>query len=47
MYLNKQHKNIAFKSEPEQNGPLSFLDIKVNHENNKFVTSAYWKHYYI
>ena len=43
MYLNKQHKNIAFKSEPEQNGPLSFLDIKVNHENNKFVTSAYWK----
>ena len=27
-YLNKQHKNIKFTSEIEDNGSLSFLDIK-------------------
>ena len=42
-YLNKQHKNISLTSEMEQNGSLSFLDIKVIHENNKFVTSVYRK----
>ena len=40
-YLNKQHKNSALTSEMEQNGSLSFLDIKISHENNKFVTSIY------
>ena len=39
MYLNKQHKNISFTSEIKQNGSLSFLDIKINRENNKFVNS--------
>ena len=42
-YLNKQHKNIKFTSEIEENGSLSFLDIKISHENNKFVTSVYRK----
>ena len=27
----------------EQNGSLSFLNIKINLENNKFVTSVYQK----
>ena len=42
-YLNKQHKNIYFTSEMEQNGSLSFLDIKINGKNNKFITSVYRK----
>ena len=40
-YLNKQHKNIKCTSEIEENGSLSFLDIKISRENNKFVTSVY------
>ena len=42
-YLNKQHKNIKLTLEIEENGLLLFLDIKINHENNKFVTSVYHK----
>ena len=42
-YLNKQHKNIKFTSEIEENGSLSFLDITITRENNKFVTSVYRK----
>ena len=42
-YLKKQHKNISFTSEMEQNGLLSFLDIKINREKNKFVTLFYRK----
>ena len=42
-YLNKQYKNIAFTSEIENNGSLSFLDFKISRENNKFVTSVYPK----
>ena len=42
-YLNKQHKNIKFTSEIEENGLLSFLDIKISRENNKFVISVYRK----
>ena len=41
--INKQHKNIKFTSEIEENGSLSFLDIKISRENNKFVTSVYRK----
>ena len=40
-YLNKQHK--TFKSQIEENGSLSFLDITISHENNQFVTSIYGK----
>ena len=42
-YLNKQHKNIKFTSEIEENGSLSFLDRKISRENNKFVTSVFRK----
>ena len=42
-YLNKQHKNIKFISEIKENGSLSFLDITITRENNKFVTSVYHK----
>ena len=42
-YLNKQYKNIKFTSEIEEYGSLSFLDIKISRENNKFVTSVYRK----
>ena len=42
-YLNKQHKNIKFTSEIEENGSLSFLNIKISRENNKFVTSVHRK----
>ena len=42
-YLSKQHKNIKFMSEIEENGSLSFLDITITRENNKFVTSVYRK----
>ena len=40
--FNKQHKNIAFTSEVEQNGSLSFLDTNGSREN-KLVTSVYQK----
>ena len=42
-YLKKQHKNIKFTSQIEENGSLSFLDITITRENNKFVTSVYYK----
>ena len=41
--FNKLHKNIKFMSEIEENGSLSFLDITITYENNKFVTSVYHK----
>ena len=41
--INKQHKNIKFTSEIEENGSLSFLYIKISRGNNKFVTSVYHK----
>ena len=37
-YLNKQHKNIKFMSEIEENGSLPFLDITISCKNKKFVT---------
>ena len=40
-YLNKQHKNIKFTSEIEENGSVSFSNIKISRENNKFVASVY------
>ena len=42
-YLNKQHKNIKFTSEIEENGLLSYLDVKISRQNNKFATSVYGK----
>ena len=42
-YLNRQHKNIKFTSETENKNSISFLDIKVTRDNNKFMTSVYHK----
>ena len=42
-YLNLQHANIKFTSEVEMNNSLSFHDIKIVRENNKFTTSVYRK----
>ena len=36
--MSTSNKNISFTSQMEQNGSLPLLDIKVNRENNKFVT---------
>ena len=42
-YLNDQHENIRFTSETENENFLSFLDIQINGEDNKFRTSVYRK----
>ena len=42
-YLNRQHENIKFASEIENEKPISFLDIKISRDNNKFTTSVYRK----
>ena len=43
LYLNCQHPNIKFTSEIEENNSISFLDIKINRGNNRFLTSVYHK----
>ena len=43
LYLNCQHPNIKFNSEIEENNSISFLDIKINRDNNRFLTSVYLK----
>ena len=42
-YLNRQLKNIKFISEMENENSISFLDIKITKDNNKFMTSVYRK----
>ena len=42
-YLNRQHKNIKFTSETENENSIFFLDIKITRDNNKFMTSIYHK----
>ena len=42
-YMNKKHKNMKFSIETEMNGSLSFLDMKIFRENDKFVTSVFRK----
>ena len=41
--LNCQRKNIKFISETENENSISFLDIKITRDNNKFMTSVYRK----
>ena len=43
LYLNCQHPNIKFTSEIEESNSISFLDIKINRDNNRFLTSVYRK----
>ena len=42
-YLNRQHKNIKFTSDAENENSISCLDIKITRDNNKFMTSVYRK----
>ena len=42
-YLNHQHKNIRFISETENKNSISFLDIEISRDNNKFTASVYGK----
>ena len=42
-YLNLQHANIKFASGIEMSNSLSFLDIKMVRDNNKFTTSIICK----
>ena len=41
--ISTNNIKTKFTSEIEENGSLSFLDIKISHENNKFMTSVYRK----
>ena len=43
LYLNCQHPYIKFISEIEEHNSISFLDIKINRDNNRFLTSVYHK----
>ena len=42
-YLNSCHQNINFTYEKEKEDSLSFLDIKILRENDKFYTTVYRK----
>ena len=42
-YLNRQHKNIRFTSQTENENSISFLDIKLSWDNNWLMTSVYRK----
>ena len=42
-YLNRQHKNIRFTFEIENENSISFLDIQISRHNNKITTSVYPK----
>ena len=41
--LNNQHPNIKFTYETEKTGEHSFLDVKVNRQDNCFTTTVYRK----
>ena len=42
-YLSSRQKNISFASEVESDDKFSFWDIKIERENDSFVTSVYRK----
>ena len=42
-FLNCQHKSIKFTLERESNKFLSFLDVLIKNEGNRFSTSVYRK----
>ena len=46
IYLNSKHPNIKFTSECEQDGKLPFLDVCINNNNNKLMTSIFRKKTY-
>ena len=45
-YLNKQHPNISFTIEKQENGKLPFLDVLLTKEGEIFSTSVYHKSTY-
>ena len=42
-YLNRRHENITFTFKTENENSISFLDIKISRDNNKFTASVYGK----
>ena len=42
-YMNTKHNSLSFTFEKEDNGSLSFLDVKVSRENNSFITAIFRK----
>ena len=42
-FLNCRHKNMKFPIKKESNKFLSFLDILIKNEGNRFLTSVYRK----
>ena len=42
-YMNSKHKNIKFTFETEDSNNFSFVDVKITHENKRFVTSIFHK----
>ena len=42
-YLNRQHSSINFSMETEEDCSLSFLDVDIKRNKNKFSTSVYRK----
>ena len=42
-YLNNKHPNIKFTHEMEKDNELSFLDLLISNENNKFKTTIFRK----
>ena len=42
-YLNRQHSSINFTMETEEDCCLSFLDVDIKRNKNKFSTSVYRK----
>ena len=45
-YLSSKHHNINFSIEKEKDGCLSFLDVNIFRENDKFATNVYRKKTY-
>ena len=43
-YLLSKHPNIKFSIEKEEDGRLTFLDINIFRENDKFATNVNRKH---
>ena len=42
-HMCSKHQNINFTAENESSDSLSFLDVKIFRENNKFTTNVYRK----
>ena len=42
-YLSFKHPNIIFSTQKEKDGCLTFLDVHIFRENEKFATNVYRK----